>query len=692
MKLIKNIYPLLVLGIVALTGTAVTSCNDSMHEESYYTFTGEYLSDYLQSHEDYSAFAEIVKRSANSTRGVDIMDLVSCYGQFTCFAPTNEAVNKYLSDNGYVSVSDIPYDVCDTIARTHMFNGVVYTTNDLLGRSSIGYVNMNDRDLALKDTIVTDDEGGNEASLFVNRTALMIMKQSNDSVQNGIVHSLDAVLSSSSATVADLMGENPNITLFNDAMEVTGLADEIRNHVEDYSWNPELFEDKLVYSGAQWDYCNVPLKKKYGYTVFACPDKVLANRYGITNMQGLYDYGREIYGGPDVDVTDPNQADFLKSEASPLRKLIAYNMMPRKMSYEHMTTICTIETSYVNPTEWYPTSMPLSTMKIERLTVSRYLGTGETRGIVCLNRGDFSRGYRDISGIHVDKNIEGDYDNNGTNGYYFTTDGLADFGEITKRDVFNTRLRFDLYDLFPECANNSNKGDAMRSDQTEGGDATNIPYPKAPCYWFPKGYLENVKVNDDGIFLYQGCRNTYWSYEGDEFNLAGQSYDFTFNLPSVPSGTYQIRLGFCLMASRGICQFYVDGVPEGIPFDMRDGNSSARTGWFDLENNNYSKDEMEAAKKNMHNLGWYHGPRSIFNFGATGIKDGTNASHLRFSTHDNTLRYVIATKYLDENVQHTIRIKSVWAVGDVVAMVDYLELVPKSVYGVEGEGKAEDDW
>ena len=55
------------------------------------------------------------------------------------------------------------------------------------------------------------------------------------------------------------------------------------------------------------------------------------------------------------------------------------------------------------------------------------------------------------------------------------------------------------------------------------------------------------------------------------------------------------------------------------------------------------------------------------------------------------MRYVLATATLDENIQHKVRIKSIWAVGHALVMLDYFELVPKSVYGVEGEGKAEDD-
>ena len=43
------------------------SCSDDPLEENYYTFTGEMMSDYLQSHEDFSEFAAIVTKATGST-------------------------------------------------------------------------------------------------------------------------------------------------------------------------------------------------------------------------------------------------------------------------------------------------------------------------------------------------------------------------------------------------------------------------------------------------------------------------------------------------------------------------------------------------------------------------------------------------------------------------------------------------
>ncbi len=690
-----------------LLGLSVTSCNDDIPSESYYTFTGEMLSDYLNTRSEYSEFVKIINRTQESERGVNIMDLISTYGQFTCFAPDNNAVAEYLKQNGYSSVSDIPANLCDTIARTHLVNGRAFGTEDLLGTSSLSSVNMNDRYLQVQeafayvengDTIYTTDtleiEGKDDIhnTYRLNRSGYMYFNHSNDSVENGIVHTVNAVIASSNQSVFDLMEENESLTLFSAAMDLVGIAEFIQGRIKDTTWDPDLYEDRSVYSGAQWDYCHIPEYKNYGFTVFACPDDVLADKYGITDLQSFYDYARGIYGGDALDVEDPNNSDALQDWRSPLRRLVAYNILKQKGMYDDLTSITTIETTQVNPTEWYATMDSMTTLKIERLTVTRYIGEGDNdvRNNIYLNRGDMSRGCM-TQGIRVISDV-GDYINEGSNGVYYITDGLADYGEITKQDIFNTRMRMDFYYMFPELmTNNTRDGRTNNYQSNSNNPDKNVT---SPNYWFPNGYLDNVKVNDDGIFLFQSQHNTYWSYEGDEFNLASDvnSYDITFNLPSVPTGTYQIRLGFAPMPSRGICQFYLDGEPQGIPFDMRDTGLESRIGFFNLTSSSYSDEELEAAKKNMHNMGWYHGPRSVFNFGTEGTVDGSNSTKNLFCNNIHTMRYVLCTTTLDENTQHTVRIKSIWAVGTALVMIDYLELVPKSVYGVEGEGKAEDDY
>ena len=125
---------------MALAGFALVapmaSCSDEPDAENYYTFTGEMLSDYLNNRAEYSDFKTICERAK-------LMDLLATYGQYTCFLPSNEAVQNYLKERGLSSLSQLSDADCDTIARTHLVANMYSTfemtqdrlpTANLLGR------------------------------------------------------------------------------------------------------------------------------------------------------------------------------------------------------------------------------------------------------------------------------------------------------------------------------------------------------------------------------------------------------------------------------------------------------------------------------------------------------------------------------------------------------------------------------
>ena len=117
----KKIGLIGLLGLMGLMGTV--SCSDDPDGENFYTFTGEMMSDYLKNRPQYSEFYEIVNRAG-------LVDLLSTYGHYTCFVPSNTAVDEYLRSKGLSSLDDLTNADCDTIARTHLINNM-YTTFDL---------------------------------------------------------------------------------------------------------------------------------------------------------------------------------------------------------------------------------------------------------------------------------------------------------------------------------------------------------------------------------------------------------------------------------------------------------------------------------------------------------------------------------------------------------------------------------
>ena len=71
------------------TMIALNSCQEQIDEGARFTFVGNTIASYLQSEPECSHFVDIL------TRG-ECLGLMKAYGQYTCFAPTNEAVESFL--------------------------------------------------------------------------------------------------------------------------------------------------------------------------------------------------------------------------------------------------------------------------------------------------------------------------------------------------------------------------------------------------------------------------------------------------------------------------------------------------------------------------------------------------------------------------------------------------------------------
>ena len=177
----------------------MAACSDEPDSEHYYTFKGQMMSEYLNTSEDFSEFATIVDRAG-------LTDMLSSYGSYTCFAPTNEAVAKYLEEKGKFSVDELTDAECDTIARTHLIENM-YTTSEM-NDGVLPTQNMNRRYLEIGHG---NDEKGN-AVVLVNRTAHVIFELQDDSVENGIMQPVTEVLESSNRMLPEVLRKNDKIS------------------------------------------------------------------------------------------------------------------------------------------------------------------------------------------------------------------------------------------------------------------------------------------------------------------------------------------------------------------------------------------------------------------------------------------------------------------------------------------------
>ena len=671
---------------------SMTSCSDEPDSQYFYTFTGEMLSDYISNRKQYSEFKYIVEKA-------DLMDLLSTYGRYTCFLPDNKAVDEYLQSKGIPCVDSLSVADCDTIARTHLVQNMYSTFEMVL--DFLPTYNLQGRYLATKPIV---DENGN-AVIQIEGNAHIIFSDTlpdgqiihqNDSVENGIVQPVNKVIEKSNCYIADILRDNPNIKLFYEALVATGVRNEI-----------ELIED-VTYSKNQ---------PKYKYRSHDSIYRAKFEEYGIDTSKGdlhaLYDLAVKLYdpvfgSGDELhrdDLKEGWKFENLMDSINPLKRFIRYHIINRYVPGTNKLTSMEIpehgkypfgfDATLVNPTEWYTTLLPHTMLKVSMLTMNK-----DEQGRDC--RGDdrdkvkgffLNRRYGETSdyqfrGSYIIKDVEDEYENDALNGHYFYVDDLVAFTTDVRDKVQNMRIRMDFSTVFPEVMTNDmrDEGNYLGDDPNETPDESNEPKNGKNRY-FPDGYLDGVTVNNDGHLVLRRPHLYYWSWQGDEWNLFGD-YDMTFRIPPVPfSGEWQFRLGFCAIPTRGVMQVYFDGKPQGIPLDMtKNLDTDMYLGDRYKSYDAYMKmtDEEKAEyQKVLKNLGAYDDGRSQL----IGQKDHP------LGNANGMYRRILCQTDIDATKDHYIRFRvaSDGKGNNNEFMFDFFEMVPKSVYAVDGEGAMEDD-
>jgi hypothetical protein len=695
-------------------GLLMSSCSDEPDTEHFYTFTGEMLSDYLANRPQYSDFYYVVGRAK-------MLDLLSTYGSYTCFLPSNDAMKEFLNERGLKSVEDLSVEDCDTIARTHLVANM-YSTFDMT-QDVLSTANMLGRYLATEQSVDADSNAvvmleGNARIIFSKLLDDGQEVHQNDSVENGIVQPIDKVIEKSNSFVADILRNDSTIGIFYEALTKTGVREQILPFIDpdyDNKAYPKYYYKSHIWQEVAW----VPDTRKYGFTGFIEPDSVYKAKFeeykakganidpSKSNLENIYELASFIYKDvyPEDVAKDGWSFNNLTDSINPLRRFVQYHFMTRYVpGTSDLTALIPkvtkeafgFDSRKVNPSEWYQTLLPHTMLKIEQLTMNKDEAGNDCRGIDadCVGRHFVNRRYAapeyNYRGALVDNTVDKTHD--ALNGHYFYVDDLVVFSYEVQNVVQNARIRMDFSTVWPEVMTNDMrlKGNYLVDDAQDHPDDSNVPI-NGRNFYFPLGYLDGVTFNPNCHLVMRRPHCNFWSWQGDEWNLFGD-YDMTFRIPPVPfSGDWQLRLGFCAIPTRGVMQVYYDGKPQGIPLDMtKELNSPIYLGDEMCSYDDYLKktdEEKAEEQKLLKNLGAYRAGRSTYHFGSGGGKG-------YFLGDNGTYRKILCQTYIDATQDHYIRFR-VASDGkqgnDNEFMLDYFEMVPKSVYGVDSEGAMEDD-
>jgi len=648
---IKNIrkYVGVALTLFAVHSSLFTlsSCSDEPTGKNYFTFTGEMVSDYLDNRpEQFSEFNAILHRSG-------MYGMMATYGSYTCLAPTNDAINEYLRQRGLNSVEELSKEECDTLSWNHIIANAYFTTD--LSDGNFPTANMNDRFLTFScDSDAT--KNGNVA-YYVNMASKLI--HSNDSVENGVVHTLNRVIQPSNSYLPELLESDRNVKIFAAALQLVGLRDTLYSYMDkNYTCGSDSVNKGVIFHRTGADYtCKYPAVRCKRFTALVETDAVFAQK-GINNLEDLKAYAKEIY-----DKTYPEDAglydDDFKNPKNPLRRFISYHILPYYAAINDFTisesgidykTTCAMP-NLIDCTDWYTTLCPGTIMKVsspsEGLFANRK-GVGSkfsVRGVKIYTptemKGLYEAGFGDERPDTLNQQA--------LNGIYHYIDDVLAYDVTTRDVVFNERIRWDVITMTPEFLNAGARG---VTDYVTGF--------KEVEGWDFHGHTPRLAVRERGVWM-----ATY----SDAVDLIGQ-FDITFKLPPVPANTYEIRFAYGAGNDRGVVQIYFgekDNMkPMGLPIDFRIWGADPSIGWVaDTDD----KEENRAIDKAMHNRGYMKDMDSWNQGGANNLRD-----------NNGKYRKILTTQALDPSKEYYLRIKLVIENSEAELPINYFEFCPKSVY------------
>ena len=663
----------------------MASCKDKVDESDLYTFTGETAYGYLKNSEDFTDFAYILSQVKLSRKSSSTLsELLSSRGNYTVFAPTNQALESYLDSlyntKGY-DITQIPDSTAEAIAKNSIIdnkdNNPYYTTTFQIG--ALGTTNMNSRYIQI------DYENAEDGSLITKINTSSKIITPDIEVYNGVIHTLDHVIDMSSSTLPDLIKKTENLRIFAKLLEITGWADSMVEYIDqDYEENhPTMGNIDKGGGYAEGEMGPTPEHRFIGYTAFVETDSVFETQWNIPApvveggmvmnydeiIQEVVEKCKETY----PEATDEN----FKSQDNALNQFVSYHLLPMRIIYNKLVV--------------HKTELGYAWKSPEILTIDcfDYFETmGKPRRLLKFTEGSQTNGKRinrhatydngfygnyketscDREGIRINEN-NGSLVTNALNGFYYTIDGVLVYDEDVPNKVLNERMRYDFTAICPDLMTNG----IRQMDQDD------------PWIPIPKGYLKGWWYTEDTYWRYAPYYNTSIdNYQCDEINILGQ-YDFTFKLPPVPyEGTWELRICAPEVGHFGMFQPYLGTdrnnlAPIGLPLDFRLPSSSPVIGW---KADTSDESENREVDKNMRNHGY------MKNTMHDGHTSGSAVTLPMRSVQGDyiRLRKILWSGFMSPEETYYVRFKSVLENTRTCCMLDYFEIVPKCVYnGVEEE-------
>ena len=134
---------------------------------------------------DIASGAENLSILVSALEKSDLISTLSGQGPFTVLAPSNEAFNTFLNDNGFNNLEDVPVDILTNILLNHVVGGRLASTDLTTGYATTFAISSASQ---ASMSIFIDISNG------VKFNGVSSVSAADISADNGIVHLVDAVI------------------------------------------------------------------------------------------------------------------------------------------------------------------------------------------------------------------------------------------------------------------------------------------------------------------------------------------------------------------------------------------------------------------------------------------------------------------------------------------------------------------
>ena len=658
-----------------------TACTEEIDESNFAIKNELTAADYISSEKDLSSIEALFKRVrlGNTDGASSLYNVLTTRGNYTLFLPNNEAVQKYLDDNGLTSIDELSQEQLELITKNCIIdNGSnpAIETAMLPIKGAINIPNLNNRLLSC----LLDDE----SAYHINGKSTIIKEDLE--VSNGFIHIVESVIAPSSLTLDRQIKAASNLKVFHYLMEKTTWADSLYKNLDLSYENPDRVlrskHGQFMYNAAEHRYL--------GYTAFVEPDSVYEAQLGVTmkldeegNLANGEEFVAKLTSKAQACYGNEAPADYSHPDNA-INRYVAYHLVDGKMSYNklvwHYNEYGYKYGDYMNPqTVNMPTNVwEYYTTKGKHRGLLQITQVGDTgfeqdkEHKIFINRlSTYANGpeddYRETGvvngryGILIDAE-NGANDNNSLNGYYFTINNLLFYDHEFRNELYKTRLRTDVATMLPELVTNNFRGNSRTNFDNDFFDN-----------------IFNVSPTTDIVYSMVLSKEPWGDLWGDQFRVL-KLFDFTLRLPPVPKdGTYEIRMGNVHGYIRGMTQIYFGDdpdrlLPAGLPYDMRITPSPENPSIpWQLDTDDWTANFEN--DKFLRNQGYMKGPKYFTE--CNGRAD--SPVRLRGGTW-GCIRRVIATAHMEADKTYYIRFKSALKKFDAEIGMDFFELASSHVY------------